>query len=360
MWQVEPTRQRFSGTWLLIGVTVFVFLIDIVTNRALVEWGAKTAAIWYGQYWRLFTATFLHADIRHLFFNMYALMVFGRVVESILGRNRFFIVYLLSGAVGYLLSLIMAPGAIAVGASASLFGLMGYTLHYRLRRLPRKFMQIDRALVQILGINLIIGIVVPNIDLMAHLGGLLGGILAASLVGMPSTFGNERHNPREALIALVLMLAVALFTLKPMVTVDLLRPVAAPIARWLENRTGGYFTPLRPDGFGLYWYSSSLNQWSPADSVVSVLTDGWIDLAVFWRWETGVGEARITPYNVTWKVINGRREQTLHIDTGQVAQADANKSIVYIRSALRVIPGIYEVEVEVDGRSVVERRVTVR
>ncbi|MGI6542735.1 MAG: rhomboid family intramembrane serine protease [Limnochordia bacterium] len=360
MWKSDATRQRSTGTWFLIAVTVFIFIIDIASQRLPVEWGAKTAAIWYGQYWRLFTATFLHADLRHLLFNMYALFVFGRVVESILGGNRFFVVYLFSGAVGFLFSLIITPDAPAVGASAALFGLIGYTLHYRIRRLPRQYMPMDRALLQILGINLIIGLLVPNIDLMGHVGGLVGGILAASIVGMPSTYGNERYDRSKALISLVMTAAIAFVSLKPIVTADLLRPILPPAAQWLDNRVGGYFTPLRPVGFGLYWYSPSLNQWSPAGKVVMALSNGWVDLGVFWRWETGIGETGIIPYSVTWRAIEGSRGQTLHVDEDTVTQVDANKAMIYRRSAQRLFPGTYEIVVEVAGRNVARRRVTVR
>ncbi len=192
------------------------------------------------------------------------------------------------------------------------------------------------------------------------IGGLVGGILAASIVGMPSTYGNERYDRSKALISLVMTAAIAFVSLKPIVTADLLRPILPPAAQWLDNRVGGYFTPLRPVGFGLYWYSPSLNQWSPAGKVVMALSNGWVDLGVFWRWETGIGETGIIPYSVTWRAIEGSRGQTLHVDEDTVTQVDANKAMIYRRSAQRLFPGTYEIVVEVAGRNVARRRVTVR
>ena len=88
-----------------------------------------------GEYYRLFTCMFLHADIIHLLFNCYALFIIGSQIESYLGRGKFIVIYFFSGILGSLLSITLSEYA-SIGASGAIFGLMGSLLyfgyHYRL------------------------------------------------------------------------------------------------------------------------------------------------------------------------------------------------------------------------------------
>lgn len=148
--------------------------------------GAKVnAAIAAGQYWRLVTPIFIHADLLHLGFNLYALYYLGRDVERVAGAGRLGLVFAFAGLAGNGLSLLMSPNP-AVGASGAIFGLIGASavFFFRNRRLLGARGQAQlRSLIMLTILNLAIGLR-PGIDNWAHLGGLLGG-LAMGWVLMP-------------------------------------------------------------------------------------------------------------------------------------------------------------------------------
>jgi membrane associated rhomboid family serine protease len=132
-----------------------------------------------GNYWQPLTAAFLHASTLHLLFNMYALWVTGQYLEPLLGRARFLALYLLSalgGAVGATL-LPLTAGSTVVGASGAVFGLFA-ALFVVNRRLGRQSSQV----LVLIGINLVLGIVVPGISWQGHVGGLVTGAVVAALL----------------------------------------------------------------------------------------------------------------------------------------------------------------------------------
>src|SRR5690606_40400792 len=167
---------------LLVAVTAAVHAIDFLAGGALLRAGANSSAVWDGEAYRLLSAVFLHINLPHLLVNMSGLYLFGRVVEAAVGPRRFLGVYLISGLTGSVVSLLAAPGAQAAGASGAIFGLVGWVLHFRLRRLERRWLPIDSILIQILVLNVLLALVLPNLDHAGHLGGLAGGALAGSLL----------------------------------------------------------------------------------------------------------------------------------------------------------------------------------
>ena len=133
-----------------------------------------------GQVWRLFTSMFLHIGLMHLVFNSYALYIFGGEMERVFGNGRFLVIYVLSGLFGSLASFALSPGQLSAGASGAIFGVVGMQTAYFLRhkdvlgefgrsRLMNAFV--------IIGINLVFGFSVPGIDNLAHIGGLVAGLL---------------------------------------------------------------------------------------------------------------------------------------------------------------------------------------
>lgn len=134
---------------------------------------------------RLVTSMFLHAGILHLGFNMYALYIFGPQIESFFGKFKYLLIYLGSGIIGGLVSMIFqANSVVSVGASGALFGLIGSLLyfgyHYRVY-----FGQIIRSqIIPLLVLNLVIGLLASGINMAAHIGGLIGGILVTMAVGV--------------------------------------------------------------------------------------------------------------------------------------------------------------------------------
>jgi rhomboid protease GluP len=161
-------------------------LLGISLTDLLLMWGAKdNIAIAAGdQYYRFFTMMFLHGGLLHLLFNTIALTSFGSEIERIAGTQRFLGIYFVGGLMGGVASYIFSPNP-AVGASGAIFALIGAEI---------VFIWLNRAVFgerakQMLGsvgftalANIGIGFSVPNIDNMAHIGGLIGGLLCGFCV----------------------------------------------------------------------------------------------------------------------------------------------------------------------------------
>lgn len=142
------------------------------------------AAIAAGEVWRLWTVTLVHSGLLHLGFNMYALWLAGPFVERLYGRARFLLFYLVFALAGSLASFAFSEARFAVGASGAIFGLFG--LLFAVQRVHRPVLdRQSRAFLGQLGgllaINLVFGFVVPGIDNMAHIGGLVAGMALGSL-----------------------------------------------------------------------------------------------------------------------------------------------------------------------------------
>lgn len=147
----------------------------------LIQWGAKyNPLIIEGEWWRLFSAMFLHIGFFHLMMNGLALYFLGTLVERIFGSIRFFFIYMIAGLIGSLASFAFM-GAVSAGASGAIFGCFGALLYFGLIHRELFFRTMGQNVIVILVINLVFGFVVQGIDMGAHLGGLAGGFLAAAL-----------------------------------------------------------------------------------------------------------------------------------------------------------------------------------
>jgi membrane associated rhomboid family serine protease len=125
-----------------------------------------------GEYYRLFTAMFMHYGLLHLAMNMYALWILGRPLEAMFGPLRFLAVYLVCGLGGNVAVYLFSPDAASAGASTALFGLFG-VFFFVLRRLGRS----ASGLIPVLIINLLFTFYVPNISIAGHIGGLVTGAI---------------------------------------------------------------------------------------------------------------------------------------------------------------------------------------
>jgi membrane associated rhomboid family serine protease len=134
-----------------------------------------------GQTWRLFTSMFLHAGLLHLLFNMYALWIFGMVMEDELGRTRFALVYFLTGLAAGAASYAFMPDprTVGVGASGAVFGVFGALVAYNWKRRHTALGAARlRSAIFILLINAFIGFSSGGvIDWRAHAGGFVAGLL---------------------------------------------------------------------------------------------------------------------------------------------------------------------------------------
>jgi membrane associated rhomboid family serine protease len=156
-----------------------------------------------GEWYRLFTAMFVHYGVLHLLLNMYALWILGRDLERTLGPLRFAGLYLLAGLGGNVAAyLFSAPNAATAGASTAVFGLMA-AIFVILKRLKLSVAPILPVIV----INVIFTFAVANISVAGHLGGLaVGGIVAGILAYAPAARRNLYQGVGCALVFLLLIL----------------------------------------------------------------------------------------------------------------------------------------------------------
>jgi rhomboid protease GluP len=176
------------ATYILIILNVLVYLYMVLYGKFeffLGTFANNHLLVKSGEFYRLFTSMFLHADLIHLVFNMYALYCIGPQVERYYGKGRYLFIYFISGLFGSLFScLFMSNEAYGVGASGAIFGLLGsiayFTYYYRatIQGLMRS------SVVPVIMTNLLIGLFIPNISVSAHIGGLIGGILVSMGIGI--------------------------------------------------------------------------------------------------------------------------------------------------------------------------------
>ena len=137
-----------------------------------------------GQYYRLFTGILLHDGIMHLFFNCYALYVIGSQIESFLGKIKYLIIYLFSGIIGSMFSIIFGGANASIGASGAIFGLMGALLYFGYYYRVYLGNIVKSQILPLIILNLLIGFLFTGIDNFAHIGGLISGILMTMALGV--------------------------------------------------------------------------------------------------------------------------------------------------------------------------------
>lgn len=194
-------------TYILIGINVIVYLLSIINF----SWIINTFANYYvniqkGEIWRLLTCTFVHVDFFHIFFNMMALYSIGPLIEKYYGKIKYLIIYFGSGIVGSLFSAVLSNNP-SIGASGAIFGLFGALLYfgYKYRATLDGFLR--SSIVPLIFANLIIGFIIPNIDVYAHIGGLLSGFLLSYAVGVAN---KEKISDKINGFILIIILIVAL------------------------------------------------------------------------------------------------------------------------------------------------------
>lgn len=148
-----------------------------LVNRAFLSDGI-VHGVGQGEWYRIFTVALVHAGLTHLAFNMWALFVLGNPIEQAFGRTRFLTIFLISLVAGSMASLgLSAQNQVSVGASGAIFGLFG-----AFAVAGRKIGADVRSILVLIGINFALDFILPNIDWHAHLGGLIGGAIAATFL----------------------------------------------------------------------------------------------------------------------------------------------------------------------------------
>jgi len=213
---VWTRRTPFTYTFFAANIAIFVLMSlagGSMDPGTLMAFGVKdNARIDHGEIWRLVTPIFLHIGLIHLFFNSYALWVVGPTVEKLYGSERFVILYLASGVAGVLGSYFYHPDVPSAGASGAIFGFLGVLLVFGFRyrhSIPPFFKRaVGVGMLPVIIVNLVIGFIIPSIDISAHIAGLVAGALLAAILPFQSP-GSETHSIfkglQMALLAVVLI-----------------------------------------------------------------------------------------------------------------------------------------------------------
>lgn len=210
-------------TYILMGITILLYLGQVLIQALMgydllfIFGGKINDLIIRGQLWRLITPAFLHSNFLHISFNMYALFILGRRIESTYGHWRFLWLYLLSAFGGNVLSFVLSD-ANSLGSSTAIFGLLaaeGMFIWQNRKLFGARSTPMLNNIVVILVINLIIGFMPgSNIDYFGHLGGLLAGFLFAAMGGPKWVFEGippfvtlkDSRPKRDVLIAVIIVL----------------------------------------------------------------------------------------------------------------------------------------------------------
>ena len=194
--QVRSVSARSFGqgsetaTYVLIGLNVLVFLAEVLGGASATslsqggslinDGGLNAVAVdVQGEWYRIITSGFLHAGAIHLLFNMFALYVLGGLLEPAVGTARFVAIYFVSLLAGALGALVLSPNELTVGASGAIFGLMSAAF---IMARHRGFEQVASQIGFFVIINLAFTLGASNISIGGHLGGLIGGAIAALVI----------------------------------------------------------------------------------------------------------------------------------------------------------------------------------
>lgn len=209
-------NKKIVVTYIIMGLCTLFYLVSLFFGGTdaltLYKLGAVSrSAIRNGEIWRLITGTFLHGGLIHLFANMYSLYIIGSQLENFLGKKKFLVIYLVSALAGSLMSCIFTD-SISIGASGAIFGLLGSFLYfgYHFRIFLGTVMKTQ--VIPVILLNLFIGFTLPGIDNAAHVGGLIGGLLASMATGIESkTTKSEQINGVIVLFIYIAFLSYMLF-----------------------------------------------------------------------------------------------------------------------------------------------------
>ncbi|MBR4618895.1 MAG: rhomboid family intramembrane serine protease [Bacilli bacterium] len=199
-------------TYILIALNVLLYILPIIYNKEVEVLSAlcvHTNSIKLGQYYRLLTGAFQHANFLHLLCNMYALYILGSQLESFIGKIKYVIVYLFSAVTASLMSMIFLKDGISVGASGAIFGIMGAILYFGYHYRVYLGNVIKTNLLPVIILNLFLGFTVHGIDNWGHIGGLIGGLLIN--IGLGVKYKSTTFERINGIITSLLYLSFLIF-----------------------------------------------------------------------------------------------------------------------------------------------------
>lgn len=196
-------------TFVIIGINVAVYLAMGLTGVSweepssldAIRWGADFGPLTLGgQWWRLFTSTFVHFGIVHIGLNMWCLYDLGRSLEYLMGRKAFTATYVATGIAASTVSLSWRPLSVSAGASGAIFGVAGafaaYIFLKRIKAAPEAIKRTGKSLAIFIIYNLVRGAAAGGVDNAAHVGGLIAGLILGAIV--PPVIHLRANGPSNA------------------------------------------------------------------------------------------------------------------------------------------------------------------
>jgi len=213
--------RRAVIAYSLFALNIIIFILMEFAGGSenpmtLLAFGVKSNVhINQGEIWRFVTPIFLHIGLLHIGFNSYALWIVGPQVEKLYGASRFFLLYILTGIAGVAASYWYHPSTVSAGASGAIFGLFGvllvFSFKYR-KSIPDFFSRaLGKGILLTVGINLVIGYMIPQVDNSAHIGGLIAGGLLAAVVPFQKPGEIPGRGSKIVEAALVLLIGLSFF-----------------------------------------------------------------------------------------------------------------------------------------------------
>ena len=228
MERMRPTQALdIFPLQLIQGICVLLYILSILLNteaamnprggllsigspdgKALYLLGMTGGYAWIqGYWWTLLSASFLHGGILHILFNLSWLNTLGKIFGSLFGMHRLVVLYVVTGITGFLLSNVM-HNAPTIGASCSIFGIMGALITFSIRRGGEFGRKLRSQVWAWVIIGLVFGFVVEGVNNYGHIGGLLGGFAMGAI--FPAREGMAEESWMSKLsYALILMSLVS-------------------------------------------------------------------------------------------------------------------------------------------------------
>ena len=163
-----------------------------------------------GQLWTLITAIYLHGGLLHILFNMLWIRQLGPMVEDIYGTSRLILIFTISGVFGFILSNLLS-GVPTLGASGSIFGLLGALIYYGRSRGGVFGQIVYPQLLSWAVVLFLFGFFFPGINNLAHLGGFIGGYVSGNLLGYQEL--KRETSTHKKIAAIVIALTILAFIL---------------------------------------------------------------------------------------------------------------------------------------------------
>lgn len=217
-WNRINRTPFFTYAFLAIQVAVFILMEFVGVRNGIVN-GSENSSLLYlfgamspqaviqnHEYWRFVAPIFIHIGLTHLALNSLSLYFVGRILEPIIGHMRFFIVYMVSGIMGNLLSFAFGSSyGLSAGASTSLFGIFAaFIVLGKIYRYHPMIQHMSQSMTLLIILNLVMNLFDSGVDILGHLGGAIGGVLLMIVVSVPRNNRQEKMNVHKRIIAGIL------------------------------------------------------------------------------------------------------------------------------------------------------------